>query len=211
MLEAVLNSCCCPAWCRVAVALVSFRSVICRKLAGAPLSCGLGPWGLPGSESWRGLAVCFGQGSSRAKILVRTEYLARPHFDPRDESEFVIWHWLVRLFSVLMIRGDTGVVLSSGRKQLKPFLQGRMGKVLRKPSLERAWPSHHSLQVFGGSGKNENKGWTPLFWQKLSNLYILVKEGWGLWGVRAARPVPVCCRDPAEVAFGWWPLAHRWP
>lgn len=103
MLEAVLNSCC-PAWCRVALALVSFRSVICRKLAGAPLS--------PpnGGELWvravgparqRELkrasclfwAVCFGQGSSRAKILVRTEFLARPHFDPRDEeSEFVIWH-----------------------------------------------------------------------------------------------------------------------
>lgn len=24
----------------------------------------------------------------------------------------------------------------------------------------------------------KNKGWTPLSWQKLSNLYVLVKEGW---------------------------------
>lgn len=69
-----MNSCC-PAWCRDAVARVSLRGVIFRELAG------LGPWDLPGTairsdESWLLLVV------SRAQMLVRTGFLARPCFDP---------------------------------------------------------------------------------------------------------------------------------
>lgn len=41
ILEALLNSCRCPAWGREAVALLFFRGVVFRKLAG------LGPWVLP--------------------------------------------------------------------------------------------------------------------------------------------------------------------
>lgn len=52
--------------------LLGFRDVIFGKLVGAPLSCGLGPRGLPGPEVRRGLAVCFGQGNSRAEIPVKT-------------------------------------------------------------------------------------------------------------------------------------------
>lgn len=36
-----------------------------------------------------------------------------------------------------------------------------------------------------------------------STLYVLVKEGWVLGDAGTAHPTPVCCGDPAEVAFGW--------
>lgn len=66
--EFLLLSCLVQSCCGTGV----FRDVIFRKLAGAPLSCGLGLWGLPSTEVRTGLAVCFGQGNGRAKIPVRT-------------------------------------------------------------------------------------------------------------------------------------------
>lgn len=57
------------------MARVSLRGVVFRELAE------LGPWDLPGTairsdESWLLLVV------SRAQMLVRTGFLARPCFDP---------------------------------------------------------------------------------------------------------------------------------
>lgn len=86
---------------------------------------------------------------------MKTEFLAGPVLI--QEVRNWICHLLSSLVApALVIGGDTGVVLPSGRKQLKPLLHPRMGRLLWRAG--RFLLRQRLMTVCGGSGKKAETG-----------------------------------------------------